>query len=311
MFRTILCFFLSLSCLVLAGCGQLPAPAGKEYERVVVISDLHYPSKTRDNPKRQAIMDNKAKAREDINSWQDVDLKVFTGDMVEMYGSMNQMEEAKQFIDGFAGEKAYLAGNHELFYKEELKDGKPVMADPALRKAHEDNYRKVFGPLHSTKTLGQYLLVFLSPEDTESRFPVAMAKEEMDWLRQTLKENQNTPTLIFYHAPLSDTMIPYNDKIGNPRNFAQPAGDIDLILLTNPQVKLWVSGHTHTPPTQPTFASEVNYYHGKVLDVYNPTWDGKQVWSNSIYLYKDKIVIKTYDHKKGAWMDELTRTVML
>ena len=311
MFRTILCFFLSLSCLALAGCGLPPAPAGKEYERVVVISDLHYPSKTRDNPKRQAIMDNKAKAREDINSWQDVDLKVFTGDMVEMYGSMNQMEEAKQFIDGFAGEKAYLAGNHELFYKEELKGGKPVMADPALRKAHEDNYRKVFGPLHSKKTLGQYLLVFLSPEDTESRFPVAMAKEEMDWLRQTLKENQNTPTLIFYHAPLSDTMIPYNDKIGNPRNFAQPAGDIDLILLTNPQVKLWVSGHTHTPPTQPTFASEVNYYHGKVLDVYNPTWDGKQVWSNSIYLYKDKIVIKTYDHKKGAWMDELTRTVML
>ena len=63
MFRTILCFFLSLSCLALAGCGLPPAPAGKEYERVVVISDLHYPSKTRDNPKRQAIMDNKAKAR--------------------------------------------------------------------------------------------------------------------------------------------------------------------------------------------------------------------------------------------------------
>ena len=51
--------------------------------------------------------------------------------------------------------------------------------------------------------------------------------------------------------------------------------------------------HTHTPPTQPTFANEVNYYHGKLLDVYNPTWDGKQVWTNSLYLYKDKIVIKT------------------
>ena len=55
----------------------------------------------------------------------------------------------------------------------------------------------------------------------------------------------------------------------------------------------------------------MNYYHGKLLDVYNPTWDGKQVWTNSLYLYKDKIVIKTYDHKKGEWMDQLTRTVTL
>lgn len=312
MFRLITCFFLSLCCLAFAGCGkEAPAPSGKDYERIVVVSDLHYPSKATDDAKRQAIIDNKAKARDEINGWKDVDLKVFTGDMVEMYGSMKQMEEAKQFIDGFHGEKSFLAGNHELFYREELKSGKPVMADPSLRKAHEENYEKVFGPLHSTKKLGQYLLVFLSPEDTEGKFPVAMSKEEMEWLKSTLQENKNSPTIIFYHAPLSDTMIPYNDKIGNPRNFAQPAGDIDLILLTNPQVKLWVSGHTHTPPTQPTFANEVNYYHGKLLDVYNPTWDGKQVWTNSLYLYKDKIVIKTYDHKKGEWMDQLTRTVTL
>lgn len=44
------------------------------------------------------------------------------------------------------------------------------MADPSLRKAHEENYEKVFGSLHSTKKLGQYLLVFLSPEDTEGKF---------------------------------------------------------------------------------------------------------------------------------------------
>lgn len=90
-----------------------------------------------------------------------------------------------------------------------------------------------------------------------------MSKEELDWLTKTLKENQSKPTIIFYHAPLSDTLIPYNDKVGSPRNFAQPAGAIDLLLLTNPQVKLWVSGHTHTPPTQPSFNNEVNYYHGK------------------------------------------------
>lgn len=115
MFRLITCFFLSLCCLAFAGCGkEAPAPSGKDYERIVVVSDLHYPSKATDDAKRQAIIDNKVKARDEINGWKDVDLKVFTGDMVEMYGSMKQMEEAKQFIDGFHGEKSFLAGNHEL-----------------------------------------------------------------------------------------------------------------------------------------------------------------------------------------------------
>ena len=105
MFRSILCFFLVFSCLAFAGCGQQPSPSEKEYERIVVISDLHYPSKAVDAAKRQAIIDNKVKARDEINGWSDVDLKVFTGDMVEMQGSMKQMEEAKQFIDGFTERK--------------------------------------------------------------------------------------------------------------------------------------------------------------------------------------------------------------
>ena len=79
--------------------------------------------------------------------------------------------------------------------------------------------------------------------------------------------------------------------MGSPRSFAQPSAKIDQILILNPQIKLWVSGHTHTPPTQPTFDNDINYYHGKILDVYNPTWDGKTIWTNSLYLYKDKIVI--------------------
>lgn len=108
MFRLMTCFFLSLCCLAFAGCGkEVPAPSGKDYERIVVVSDLHYPSKATDDAKRQAIIDNKAKARDEINGWKDVDLKVFTGDMVEMYGSMKQMEEAKQFIDGFHGENHF------------------------------------------------------------------------------------------------------------------------------------------------------------------------------------------------------------
>ena len=118
-------------------------------------------------------------------------------------------------------------------------------------------------------------------------------------------------TIVFFHAPLTGTLIPYNDKVGSPRSFAQPSAKIDQILILNPQIKLWVSGHTHTPPTQPTFDNDINYYHGKILDVYNPTWDGKTIWTNSLYLYKDKIVIKTYDMDKHETLDNLTRTVQI
>ena len=246
MFRLITCFFLSLCCLAFAGCGkEAPVPSGKDYERIVVVSDLHYPSKATDDAKRQAIIDNKVKARDEINGWKDVDLKVFTGDMVEMYGSMKQMEEAKQFIDGFHGEKSFLAGNHELFYREELKNGKPVMADPSLRKAHEENYEKVFGPLHSTKKLGQYLLVFLSPEDTDGKFPVAMSKEEMEWLKSDLqKVGKEVPVVVSIHVPMLSLYYPVVE--GNFKGADMICNTKDVFeVLNGYNVQLVLQGHQH------------------------------------------------------------------
>lgn len=294
-----------LACAFSAACGNT-GPTG-EVHRIVVASDIHYPSRVEGEAAKVRIS-NKENAREDINSWKDVDLIAFTGGMVSRSGSMDELREAKNFTDGFKADKIYMAGDEEIYFKETLKEGRPQKADPALRAAHVENYQKVFGPLYGKKELGKYLLLYLSADDTKGKNPLQMSKEEVEWLKQTLKDNQQKPTLIFFHAPLPGTCKD-DDYGNNPRHFAQPAGAIDLILLTNPQIKLWVSGHTHTPPTDPAFASENNWYHGKVLDVYNPTWDGEQVWTNSIYLYKDKIEIKTFDHKEGKWIDSLTRTM--
>ena len=35
------------------------------------------------------------------------------------------------------------------------------------------------------------------------------------------------------------------------------------------------------------------------------------VWTNSLFLYPDRIVVKTFDHKQNMWMEELTRTVTI
>ena len=308
-FGNILCAVLLMGCAFSVGCGNTgnTGNTAGEVHRIVVASDVHYPGKSQGKAAK-AIISNKEKARNDINSWKDVDLIAFTGDMVALSGSLEEMKEAKTFTDGFKADKIYMAGNHEIYFAEGLQKGKLKKADPALRKAHVENYQKTFGPLYGKKEMGKYLLIYLSADDTESKNPVQMSKEEVEWLKQTLKDNEQKPTLIFFHAPLTGTYKD-DDYGSNPRHFASPAGAIDLILLTNPQIKLWVSGHTHTPPTDPIYNHRNNWYHGKILDLYNPTWDGDQVWTNSIYLYNDKIEIKTFDHKEGKWMENLTRTI--
>lgn len=33
------------------------------------------------------------------------------------------------------------------------------------------------------------------------------------------------------------------------------------------------------------------------------------IWTNSFFLYPNRVVIKTYDQKKGYWLEEKTREV--
>lgn len=37
--------------------------------------------------------------------------------------------------------------------------------------------------------------------------------------------------------------------------------------------------------------------------------DRNHIWTNSLYLYPDKVVVRTYDHNNGYWWDELKREI--
>lgn len=39
--------------------------------------------------------------------------------------------------------------------------------------------------------------------------------------------------------------------------------------------------------------------------------DRNVVWTNSLFLYPDRVVVKTYDHGKGAWMRKLEREIFV
>ena len=100
-------------------------------------------------------------------------------------------------------------------------------------------------------------------------------------------------------------------SLPSPRNSVQPAADIRTILARHHQVRLWVSGHTHTMPSDATFMDDANYYEGRVLNVYNSDWDEDTIYTNSLYLYEDHILIRTYDHALGRWLPAFDRTVTL
>ena len=144
-------------------------------------------------------------------------------------------------------------------------------------------------------------------------WPARERARQLAWLGQTLAAHRQQPTIIFCHAPLEQTAVSSRPGISlpSPRNSVQPAGDIRTILARHHQARLWVSGHTHTMPSDATFMDDANYYEGRILNVYNSDWDEDTIYSNSIYLYSDKIIIRTYNHTKGIWLPVFDRVVTL
>ena len=91
---------------------------------------------------------------------------------------------------------------------------------------------------------------------------------------------------------------------------AEPAEKIRSILLDNPQVFLWGAGHLHMPATSEDFASPINLYENQVAVVHTSPLnvrEGNTRWSNSLFLYPNRVVVKTYDHTQGVWVDDLER----
>jgi len=153
--------------------------------------------------------------------------------------------------------------------------------------------------------------VFLSVDSSDSPYLAAMSDRQVAWLRAELARRPAAPTIIFYHAPLAGTLSDYNAKVNTPNFVAQPAEALREILAANPQVLLWVSGHTHTPATRGDFAAAINVYAGRVTNIHNADADRRGIWTNSLYLYADRVVVRTFDHRHGAWIDGLERTFPL
>jgi len=297
--------------LVLLGLPRLShAETARPYTRIVVLGDPHLAVRIHQHPKKadqDAIVAAKRAVIRDINAWDDVDAVAVVGDIVEQRGVPEEYRFIKDFFAPLHAPLWVVNGNHEFLYEDKRKpDGGAKTASPASWKKKLARYAQFWhlSSRYYTKNIAGYHLIFLS---AEGPLPVEIGEEQLAWFEDDLSRHPET-TLVFFHGPLKGTLLNYNKSVNTPRGCAQPEGRLQAILSRNPQVRLWVSGHTHTPATNYSYAADgINRYSDTLVDIHNADMDRKKIWTNSLYLYPDHIEVKTYDHHAHAWIPQFDR----
>ncbi|GMQ76799.1 MAG: 3',5'-cyclic-AMP phosphodiesterase [Gammaproteobacteria bacterium] len=112
--------------------------------------------------------------------------------------------------------------------------------DPTnLRKAFPDLFSQDCGSLTFTLSTGDWKIIGLDshlPGETKGRVDA----NQLQWLRDQLRMDPSTRTLLFVHHPPIAINVDWLDKIG----LEGAAGLVDLIEAS-PQIKVICAGHVH------------------------------------------------------------------
>ena len=251
---------------------------------------------------------------------------VLLGDICEHFGTVEEYAYAKKFLSQLNKPFSPVVGNHEYIYEDNVP-GKYVKASYSSRKKKLQRFRETFSlqEVFYSKRVEFYLLIFLSTDGLYSNYLAEISGKQIEWLQSELGKNRDIPTIIFFHSPLKGTLMGSNEPVGDDNFIAQPHRKIHKIISENPQIFLWVSGHTHIAPTNANFNHKVNIYENRVTNIHNCDMDGRSflsetdtkgkghtsIWTNSLFLYPDQVAIKTYDHKKDNWLENLNREIRL
>ena len=314
------------SAFILSGCvnGQSGIPPTRDYSHIVVLSDVHLPGH---------LLPQKEQAIATLNSWPDIDLVAVTGDIVATGGDKSEYASARTFFEKLNKPKAFIGGNHDYIYPDSYPINKETghhvkEASPDARRLKLERFKQAWAleEVFYSKQAGNYLLVFLTADHLSSNNYSEMSDRPLDWLAAELQRNRSKPTLIFFHAPLQGTYASQRIlKSKSPDSYnAEPADRIRKIVLQNPQVFMWVAGHLHIAPSNKDFSSGLNLYENQLTVIHNPDMNGSSlfsdtdmkstkhdgIWTNSLFLHSDRVVVRTYDHKNGVWMNDLERVIL-
>ncbi len=267
---------------------------------IVVLGDPHLAGK---HPQM------KEEVLEHINQWKDVDMVVAMGDLCSKTGTVEEYTYVKTYFSKLKKPLSVITGNHDFIYMDELDSNDKLQhASKEIQEAKLKRFQTTFNlpKLYYSMVKESYLLLFLSVDDPNHL--AELSKEQLAWLEQELQAHPKMPTIVFFHAPLENTLETYNRWVNTPNFVAQPKKKIHELLQANPQLFLWVSGHTNTSAKEASFASKVNQYE-HVTNIHNSDMNKDIIWTNSLFLEENFVSIKTYDHSKQEWIDTLDRHI--
>ncbi len=302
--KKILPLLLALFWILPFGWAAAAAPSpDRPYQGIALIGDPHLPGKNL--PAKEEVIRT-------IDGWGDIDRVVVLGDICKGTGTAAEYAFAKKFFGGLRQPLRLVAGNHDYIYEDEMnKEGRKVKALPTVRRMKLARFAQTFGmkAVYGEERLGNYLLIYLSPDDLETGHLAQLSEDRVAWLGAVLGRNRNLPTIIFFHAPLAGTLKSYNQYTNTPNFVAQPAIRLHDLIRENPQIFLWVSGHLHVPATNESYNSPVNVYEKQVTVIHNADLERQRPWTNVLHLYPEKVAVRTYDHWQNSWRPDLERTI--
>ncbi len=271
---------------------------------IVLLGDPHIPGKN---------LDHKENVLATINQWEDVTMVVALGDLCEQTGTQEEYDEVKSYFSKIKHPLKVITGNHDFIYKD-LRDsnGQLKHAPIQIQEQKLNLFKKTFGleELYYSVDQDPYLLIFLSADSPNHLAEIS--DKQLSWLKKTLEENANKPTLIFFHAPLEGTLEPYHQWINTPNFVAQPMEAIKSLLIQNPQAILWASGHTHTSVERSHLLSTaITFYQNTIFNLHNSDLNKDEIVTHSLFLYPDRVVIRAYNHAKNQWIEDFKPFLML
>lgn len=267
---------------------------------IVILGDPHLPGK---NPQM------KEEVIEHINQWNNVDMVIAMGDLCSKTGTEEEYTYVKAYFAKLTKPLYVITGNHDFIYADKLDENEKLQhATHQIQEEKLKRFQTTFAlpKLYYSVIKEPYLLLFLST-NTPSHL-AELSHEEFIWFEHELQTHPKMPTIVFFHAPLENTLESYKHWVNTPDFIAQPKEKIQTLLQENPQLFLWVSGHTHTPATEPSFASTINRYE-HVTNIHNSDMNKEVIWTNSLFLEENHVSIKTYDHSQQKWLDALERHI--
>jgi hypothetical protein len=295
---------LALTCVMLAAKG-IPAqpPPERPYFGIALIGDPHLPG--RELAAKQNLLST-------IDGWNDIDRVVVLGDICKETGTKAEYAAAREFFSRLHKPLCPVTGNHDYIYEDEAdSDGRKVKASAEVRRQKLARFAETFGmkALYRSERLGRYLLVYLAVDDLETGYLAQVSAGQLAWLKKELAGNRERPTIVFFHAPLAGTLESYNQYANTPSFVAQPSVALHDLIRENPQLFLWVAGHMHVPATNESYRSDVNVYQKQVTVIHNADLERKRPWTNVLYLYPERVLVRTYDHWQQSWRPDLERTI--